>query len=91
MSVLLHLPAVLARHSGGQRTIATTGTTVGEAVADASARFPALRSRLVDNAGSPYPFVTYYLNDEDIRLHGGFSTPVSDGDDVIIVPAVAGG
>lgn len=91
MPILLHLPAVLARLSGGQRTILASGATVGEAVADASSRFPALRPRLVDDTGSPYPFITYYLNDEDIRLRGGFQASVHDGDDVIIVPAVAGG
>jgi len=91
MPITLHIPTVLARLSDGQRKITAQGTTVGEAVADVSARFPALGPRLVDEAGSPYAFVTYYLNDEDIRFRGGFDAPVRDGDEVIVVPAVAGG
>lgn len=91
MPITLHLPAVLARLSDGQRTISTTGATVGDAVSEVSTRFPALRPRLVDDAGQPYPFVTYYLNDEDIRLQGGFDAVVRDGDEVVVVPAVAGG
>ena len=91
MPITLHIPTVLARLSDGQRRLTAEGTTVGAAVADVSSRFPALRPRLVDEAGSPYPFVTYYLNDEDIRFHGGFDAPVRDGDDVVVVPAVAGG
>jgi len=91
MSITIHLPNVLARLSDGQRRISADGATVGEAVSDVSTRFPALRSRLVDDAGNPYPFITYYVNDEDIRLRGGFAAPVADGDDVVVVPAVAGG
>jgi molybdopterin converting factor small subunit len=46
---------------------------------------------LRDDTGKPYGFVTFYLNDEDIRFHGGFEAPVADGDEVIVVPTVAGG
>ena len=60
-------------------------------VADVTRRFPSLATRLVDDAGLPYPFVTFYLNDEDIRFTGGFSAPVRDGDEITIVSAVAGG
>jgi sulfur-carrier protein len=91
MPITVHLPNVLARLSDGQRKITADGATVGDAVAAISSRFPALRSRLVDETGNPYPFITYYLNDEDIRLHGGFAARVSDGDDVVVIPAVAGG
>ena len=66
MPITIHLPAVLARLSDGQRKITTGGATVGDAVAEVSSRYPALRSRLVDDTGDPYPFVTYYLNDDDI-------------------------
>jgi sulfur-carrier protein len=91
MPVTLHLPAILARLSDGRRTIEASGATVGDAVADVSARFPALGPRLRDDGGSPYPFITYYVNDEDIRLHGGFAAELHDGDEVLIVPALAGG
>jgi len=90
MSVTLHLPAVLARLADGN-AIESTGSTVGEVVGDIATRFPGLGARLRDADGQPYPFVTFYLNDEDIRFHGGFAATVSDGDEVTIVPAIAGG
>jgi sulfur-carrier protein len=90
MPITLHLPTVLAKLADG-RVLAAEGETVGAAIADVAARFPALAPRLVDEAGEPYRFVTYYLNDEDLRFQGGFAAPVSDGDELTIVPAIAGG
>jgi homoserine kinase/molybdopterin converting factor small subunit len=90
MPVTLYLPAVLAKLADG-KAIETRGTTVGEAVADVAARYPSLAPRLRDDAGKPYPFVTFYLNDEDIRFQGGFDAPLADGDELTIVPAIAGG
>jgi len=86
-----HLLSVLSAHVGGTRAVDTSGTTVGEAVDELVSRFPQLGSRLRDANGAPYPFVTFYLNDEDLRLVGGFGAAVSHGDEVTIVPAVAGG
>jgi sulfur-carrier protein len=91
MSLTISLPSVLSRLTDGQRTLQASGATVGEAVADLTRRFPSLSPRLVDDRGEPYPFVTYYLNDEDIRFGGGFQATVTDGDEIIIVSAVAGG
>lgn len=54
-------------------------------------RFPELAPRLRDADGRPYAFVTFYLNDEDIRFVGGFDAVVADGDEITIVPAIAGG
>lgn len=90
MPVTLYLPTVLAKLADG-KAIETRGTTVGEAVADVAARYPSLAPRLRDETGKPYPFVTFYLNDEDIRFQGGFDAPLADGDELTIVPAIAGG
>jgi sulfur-carrier protein len=90
MSITLHLPTVLAKLADG-RVIDAEGETVGAAIAEVATRFPALAPRLRDEAGNPYPFVTFYLNDEDIRFRGGFDAPLSDGDELTIVPAIAGG
>jgi sulfur-carrier protein len=90
MPITLQLPTVLAKLAD-TRTVEARGQTVGEAVADVAARYPALAPRLRDQAGNPYPFVTFYLNDEDIRFLGGFAAPVRDGDEVTVVPAIAGG
>ena len=90
MPVTLHLPAVLAKLAD-QRAVEGRGETVGDVVRDVASRFPALAPRLRDEAGKPYPFVTFYLNDEDIRFHGGFDATVADGDELTVVPAIAGG
>jgi molybdopterin synthase sulfur carrier subunit len=91
MSVTVHLPNVLAKLTAGQRTVEATGDTVGELVTTLSQRFPDLEARLRDRNGQPYEFVAFYLNDADIRLDGGFDTAVRDGDELVIVPSVAGG
>jgi molybdopterin synthase sulfur carrier subunit len=91
MPITITLPNVLAKLAQGQRSLEAPGPTLGDAVADVSRRFPDLAPRLKDAAGNPYPFITYYLNDEDVRFAGGFGASVKDGDEVTIVPAVAGG
>lgn len=90
MAVTLFLPTVLSKLADG-RAIESSGDTVGAVVADVSSRYPNLAPRLRDEAGKPYPFVTFYLNDEDIRFQGGFDAKVGDGDELTVVPAIAGG
>jgi molybdopterin converting factor small subunit len=91
MSVTLSLPTVLARLADGQATLEATGGTLGEVVAGVSERFPQLATRLQDETGGPYPFVSFYLNDEDARFRGGFEAPVVDGDEITVVAAISGG
>ena len=91
MAITLSLPTVLARLADGQSQLKATGATLGEVVAEVAGRYPKLAPRLRDDSGEPYPFVTFYLNDEDIRFHGGFAAPVREGDEITIVAAVAGG
>jgi molybdopterin converting factor small subunit len=86
----LFLPAVLAKFADGKE-LSSEGTTVAEVVADVARRYPALASRLRDDDGNPYPYVIFYLNDEDIRFQGGFAAAVKDGDELSVVPAIAGG
>ncbi len=87
----LNLPSVLTPLSGGMPVLDVAGTTVGEAIDSAARQFPSLAPRLRDDHGEPYPFVTIYLNDEDIRFIGGFSAPLGPADEIAVVPAVAGG
>jgi sulfur-carrier protein len=91
MPVRVQLPNVLAKQTDGLQTIDVDGRTVGDAVNELVRRFPGLESRLRDNKGEPYEFVTFYLNNEDIRIGGGFDRTIAEGDELTIVPAVAGG
>ncbi len=91
MAVTFSLPPVLAKLADGHSNIQATGSTLGDVVADIAGRYPRLAPRLRDKEGGPYPFVTFYLNDEDIRFRSGFSTPVREGDEITVVAAIAGG
>ncbi len=90
MAVTLFLPTVLARLADSG-TLRSDGDTVGEVVENIAGRYPELAPRLRDENGDPYAFVTFYLNDEDIRFTGSFRSPVKDGNELTIVPAIAGG
>ena len=91
MSVTLHLPTVLSRLADGRKAIEIEGVTVRDVIDRAATQFPQLAPRLRDEQGQPYAFVTFYLNDDDIRLRNGFDTAVEAGDELTVVPAIAGG
>ena len=91
MPVTINLPTVLAKLADGNKTLEASGATLGLVIDEVATKYPNLAPRLRDDAGQPYPFVTFYLNDDDIRFNGGFEAPVQDGDEVTIVPAIAGG
>jgi len=91
MSVQVRLPAALRTFTGGQETVALEGRTVAEALDGLFARHPALRRQLLNESGKLRNFVNLYLNDDDTRDLKGLSTPVKDGDVILIVPAIAGG
>jgi MoaD family protein len=91
MPIPIRLPSALAAQTGGLRRLDAEGDTVGDVLDHLVRRFPAVGPRLRDDAGALYPFVTVYLNDQDIRFADGFATAVRAGDEIVIVPAVAGG
>ena len=91
MSVTVKLPTQLRDAAGGQAAVAVDGATVGEALEGLYASHGELRSRIADDSGALRRFVNVYLKGEDIRFLDGLGTPVSDGDEVTILPAVAGG
>lgn len=91
MSVTLKLPTVLAKAAGGETVHQARGGTVGDVVTEVASRHPELGPRLRDAKGEPYPYVIFYVDDEDIRFQQGFETPVADGAEILVVPAIAGG
>lgn len=90
MGIEIRIPTILRSHTDGAKTVSASGGTLDELIADLDHRHPGMRDRLVDEAGLRR-FVNVYLNDEDVRFLGGLQTPVSDGDVVTVLPAVAGG
>jgi molybdopterin synthase sulfur carrier subunit len=86
----VRIPPVLRETVGGNRTLAASGATVDEVLADLFANYPALRERVTDG-GALSPFVNVYVNDRDVRYREGLGTPVGPEDTVILLPAMAGG
>jgi MoaD family protein len=90
MSIEVRIPTILRRYTGGEKAVEGSGSTLSELIDDLESRHSGLRDRLVDDKGLRR-FVNVYLNDEDVRFLGGLETSVSDGDNVTVLPAVAGG
>jgi molybdopterin converting factor small subunit len=90
MAIEVRIPTILRTYTDGEKTVEGSGATLAELLADLEGRHSGLRERLVDQAGLRR-FVNVYVNDEDVRFLGGLQTPVSDGDTVTVLPAVAGG
>jgi sulfur-carrier protein len=87
---VVRIPTPLRPHAGGLDRIEAAGATVGEILDQLSTQYPALRERLYDGA-ELRRFVNVYVNNEDIRYLDDLTTPVAPGDEVSIIPAVAGG
>jgi molybdopterin synthase sulfur carrier subunit len=90
MPVKVQVPAVMRQHTEGKTIVEADGGTVQAVLADLGGKYPALTGRLFDN-GQLKRFVNVYLNNEDIRYLDSLETPVKDGDQLDIIPAVAGG
>lgn len=90
MAIEVRIPTILRSYTGGQKSIEGSGSTLDELISDLDGRYDGLRGRLIDESGLRR-FVNVYLNDEDVRFLGGLGAPVSDGDTVTVLPAVAGG
>jgi molybdopterin converting factor small subunit len=91
MPIEARIPTILRNYTGGEKTVTGEGSTLQELFVDLDSRHEGLRGRLVSENGSLARFVNVYLNDEDVRFLGGVETPLTDGDVVTILPAVAGG
>jgi adenylyltransferase/sulfurtransferase len=91
MSVRVRIPTPLRPYAGGRNEVAVSGTTVRLALDALVAEAPELRSQLLAEDGTLRSFVNLYLNGEDVRTRAGLDTPVADGDELKVVPAIAGG
>jgi MoaD family protein len=91
MSVVVKIPTQLRASAGGQATVDVAGATVAEVLDALFERHGELRERLCDESGALRRFVNVYVGGEDIRFGAALETPVADGAEVQILPAVAGG
>jgi molybdopterin synthase sulfur carrier subunit len=91
MPVQVRIPTPLRKFTGGAESVTASGATVAAVVQDIDSHHPGLKERICDDAGKVRRFVNVYVNGEDIRFLGSLDTPVKEGDEISIVPAIAGG
>ena len=91
MSVTVRIPGPLRRITNGADKVQVEGSDLGGLIGELDSQFPGMKERLLDENGELRYFVNLYLNNEDIRFLQGLDTTLSSGDEVSIVPAVAGG
>jgi len=91
MAAEVRVPSLLRGLVGGTKSIQASGPTVGHALDDIEARFPGFKERVIDPNGAIKQFVSIFINGEDVRYIQSLDTPLQDGDQVSILPAVAGG
>jgi molybdopterin converting factor small subunit len=91
VSVKIVLPTALARHTDGQKSFASEAKDLPALIAEFDSKFPALAQNVKDENGKLRRFINVYINDEDIRFLGGDSHQFEDGDEVMLIPSIAGG
>ena len=91
MSKKIRIPTPLRKLTNNEETVEVNAATIGEAIAELQTRFPGIKERLVDESGGVRRFVNVYVNEEDIRFLQNQETPLKEGDEVSIIPAIAGG
>ncbi len=91
MSVNVRIPTPLRKFTDGKEVVDVDGQTVGEALTNLTEAHPDLEPKLFDDDGDVRRFVNIFANDEDIRFQESLETELEDGDQVSLVPAIAGG
>ena len=91
MAVDVRLPTVLRNHAGGASAVNVDGATIGEVLSKLVAEYPGMAGQVLTDEGTLHKFVNIYVDDDDVRYLQGLDTPVADGAEVSILPAVAGG
>ena len=91
MSVKVTLPTALARHTDGQKSFDSEARNLPGLLAEFDTKYPALSQNVKDTSGNLRKFINVYVNDEDIRFLGGDTHEFADGDEVMLIPSIAGG
>jgi sulfur-carrier protein len=90
MAIDVRIPTILRTYTGGEKAVTGEGGTLAELIENLESDHPGIKERLVDGS-ELRRFVNVYVNDEDVRFTGGLDTKLDDGDEVVVLPAVAGG
>jgi MoaD family protein len=90
MAVEVRIPTILRTYTGGEKAVTGEGATLSEVIEHLESNHPGIKERLVDGQDLRR-FVNVYVNDEDVRFTGGLGTALTEGDQVVVLPAVAGG
>jgi len=91
MAAKIRIPTPLRKLTNNEEIVEVNAGTIGSAIAELQTRYPGIQERLLDDGGAVRRFVNVYVNEEDIRFLQDQQTPVRDGDEVSIIPAIAGG
>ena len=95
MAIDVRIPTILRTYTGGEKAVTGDGATLTALIDDLESSHPGIKDRLVESGADGAPglrrFVNVYVNDEDVRFIGGLEAELSDGDQVVVLPAVAGG
>jgi len=91
MPVTVRIPTPLRKLTNDEELVTVEAATIGDAIGELQTKYPGIKERLVDDSGEVRRFVNIYVNEEDIRFLQNKETPIKDGDEVSIIPAIAGG
>jgi molybdopterin synthase sulfur carrier subunit len=91
MPVNVRIPTPLRKLTHDEELVQVTANTVGGAISELQTRYPGIKERLIDETGGVRRFVNVYVNEEDIRFLQNQQTALKDGDEISIIPAIAGG
>lgn len=91
MAIKVRIPTPLRKITGGNDEVEATGANVAEVIADLEKNYPGIKERICEENGNLRKFVNLYVNDEDIRFKDNLNTALGDGDELSIIPAIAGG
>jgi molybdopterin synthase sulfur carrier subunit len=91
MAAKVRIPTPLRKLTNDEELVEVTASNIGEAITELQTRYPGIKERLLDESGAVRRFVNVYVNEEDIRFLQNQETALKDGDEISIIPAIAGG
>jgi sulfur-carrier protein len=91
MSAKVRIPTPLRKLTNNEEVVEVNAATIGAVIVELQSRYPGIKERLLDDTGAVRRFVNVYVNEEDIRFLQNQETPVQSGDEISIIPAIAGG